>query len=242
MKGVSSAFKLALDKGSVKPVNEVSYKRRVWDAAAKTYGWETNWTVIAQSDVQQISSVTAALDSDQLNEFKVSNLTLTLKNNRNVWREDNPFGKFARDAASPNFPYNPYWTKFRVRVGVPLPDTTTEYATMFTGVATEFTFQSGDMAQITVQGLESILIAANAEDVSTTVTEENAGTGNGSNKDFTTANPGVGIIDEVSLNGIEKQAGTDYDVSQLDEPTLELGSSLYRRRPRRLKLKLHTKS
>ena len=46
------------------------------------------------------------------------------------------------------------------------------------------------------------------------------GTGNGSNKDFTTAQPGVGIIVEVSLNGLKKKAGTDYTVSQMNDPAL----------------------
>lgn len=220
MKAVTDAFRLALEKGKAEALREVAYKRRRWSQEDQEYQWEADWTVLARGEVQLVSQVTEQLDTDQLNEFKVSNVTLTLHNKRNLWREDNPFGRFARDAASPNFPYDPYWTKFRVRVGVTLADASVEYATVFTGLATEFTAQSNDTVQVTVEGLESLLIGANAEDVSTTVTEENAGTGNGVTTEFTTANPGVGIIVEVSLNGIEQTAGTDYDVSQLDEPLL----------------------
>lgn len=220
MRTVTDAFKAALRVDRPKMFKEVAYKRYFWDAAENAYDWENDWTVIPEDDVSSVSAITEQLDSEQLNEFKVSNLTLTLKNADNRWREDNAAGIFAPDAGSRLHAYNPYWTKFRVRVAVLLADGTYEYVTRFTGLATEFTYSSRDLVQITVNGLESLLMNANAEDVSTRVVEENAGAGNGILTAFDTVNPGVGIIEEVSLDGIEQQAGTDFDVSQLDDPTL----------------------
>ncbi len=220
MKTVTDAFKNALRQNRTEITREIAYKRRRWVQEDQAFAWEDDWTVVSGSEFVSASPVTEQLDSEQLNEFKVSNITLVLRNERNVWREDNPFGRFAQDDASPLHPYNPYWTKFRVRTAVTLRDGTTEYLTLFTGVAVEFTFASNDQVQITVQGLESLLMNANAEDVSTLVEEENAGTGNGSNTEFVTDNPGVGLIDEVSVNGIRQVAGTDYDVSDLDDPTI----------------------
>lgn len=217
MLAVSDAFKNAILPPHTQAIREVSYKRRRWSQADLDFEWEDDWTIVSRDELAGVSPVVGQLDSDQLNEFKVSNLTITFKNADNKWREDNPFGVFAPDAASPIYPYDPYWMKFRVRVGVTLADGTIEYASLFSGLAVEYTHASQDQVQVTVEGLESLLINANAEDVSTLVTEEfSAGPGT----EFTTVNPGVGIVDEVSVNGLKKTAGSDYDVSQLDEPSL----------------------
>lgn len=217
MLSVSDDFKAVLKNPSGESTREVSYKRRVWDASQQEFVWETDWTVVENSNIVGVSAITVQLDSEQLNEFKVSNVTIMFKNNTNEWREDNPGGIFGQDGDSPLYPYEPFWTKFRVRVAMRLPDDSDEYVTMFTGVAVEYTFASNDQVQVTVQGLESLLINANAEDVSTTVTNELFA---GPDTEFTTANPGVGIIDEVSVAGIKKVPGTDYEISDLDSPSL----------------------
>ena len=168
MKTVTTALRLALARNKGEATREVSYKR-YWDTAALAYVWEAAWTVVSRADVVAVSPVTEQLDSEQLNEFKVSNVTLTLLNTDNRWREDNPFGIFAQDSGSPGLQYDPYWTKFRVRVGIRLPDGSDEYVSLFSGVAVEYTSASNDQVQVTVQGLESLLMNANAEDVASTL-------------------------------------------------------------------------
>jgi hypothetical protein len=224
VRSVSQAFIDALLKDTPDIKREVSYKRRYWDAATKTYKWETSWTVLAESEVAGVSPMTEQLDSQNLNEFKASNISITVKNNDNRWRPDNRAGKFAPDSASPLYFYSDYWTKFRIRLGIKLypwlpTDTTYEYTTRFVGLAVEYTYSSQDDAQITVQGLESLLMNTNAEDVSTLVTGESLGTGNGVTTQFTTAHPGVGIIVEVSVAGITSVPPA-YTVSQLNDTTL----------------------
>jgi hypothetical protein len=72
-----------------------------------------------------------------------------------------------------------------------------------------------------VQGLEAILINSNAEQVSTIVSNETpTGAVNSSNKDFVTLNPGVGLIDSVTVASTTKLVGKDFDISQLNEPTI----------------------
>jgi hypothetical protein len=225
MKNVTQAFKDAIQEADgaadVDLIKEVSYKRRYWDQATRTYKWETNWTVLAQDQVAAVSAPTGKLDTERLNEFKVSNVTLTLKNDDNRWRADNPYGIFGPDSGSRLWPYHPFWTKFRIRASILLYDGTRELVSIFTGLAVDYVHASNDKVQITVQGLESLLMRTNAEDVSTRVVEETmTGTVNGINKDFTTSNSGVGIIEEVSISGIKSVPGTDYTTSQLNEPTL----------------------
>jgi hypothetical protein len=166
-----------------------------------------------------MSPITGKLDTDKLNEFKISNVNLVLKNERRQWKAGKRGGYFGVTDTYPDG-FEPYWTKFKIESGYEVSGVAT-YVPLFVGVATGFsTAAASDTIQVEVQGLEALLINANAENVSNLVTLESMGTGNGSNKDFTTVQPGVGIIKEVSLNGIAKKPGTDYSISQLNEPTL----------------------
>lgn len=225
MKTVTQNFKDAQRAPAPFMVRQLWYKRRYWQESTKTYIWETNWTQYTEDKVVAVSDVTWQLDIQTLNEFKTSNVTVTLDNLTNQWRGDNPYGKFAKDAVSPIYGYEPFWTKFQIRAGLNYTAAgattqTTEVVNVFTGVATEFTVDSstGSM-QITLTGEEALLIGGNAESVSTAVVNETlTGTVDGSNKVFTTAHNGVGIWVEGSDNGLTKRAGTDYSLSQLNDP------------------------
>ncbi len=220
MRTVSEAFKQEQRRESNIIIRTVQYKRRYWDQATNTYIWESSWTDVSESWISTISPINWQLDSERLNEFKVSNVAILLNNADGRFFFTNPFGFFGPDSASGNG-YEPYWTKFRVRVGHLLPDDTEELVTIFTGVATEFTWESMQRTcQVTVQGLEATLINANAEDMATDISLENAGTGDGSDTEFTTLNPGVGGVTLVSVAGITQIEGEDYTLSQLNDATL----------------------
>lgn len=219
MKTATSAFKAAQKAPGAFSVRRISYKRRYWVESSKSYAWEGSWTVLPESEVVTVSPITAKLDTDRLNEFKISNVNLVLKNERRQWKSDCRTGYFGPTGGA-IFGFEPYWTKFKIESGYEVAGVAT-YITLFVGVAVEFnTAGSSDTVQISVQGQEALLMNANAENIANTVTNENMGTGNGSNKDFTTVQPGVGIIVEVSLNGLKKKAGTDYTVSQMNDTTL----------------------
>jgi len=219
MKTVSTAFKDAQNATASVSVRRVSYKRRYWVQASNAYTWESSWVVLPENEIVSVSPITGKLDTDKLNEFKISNVNIVLKNERRQWKAGKRGGYFGPTTAYPDG-FEPYWTKFRIESGYDVSGTAT-YATLFVGVATGFSRDAAsDTIQVNVRGLEALLENANAENVSTLVSYENMGTGNGSNKDFTTVHPGVGIIKDVFLNGAVKKPGTDYIISQLNDPTL----------------------
>ncbi len=221
MKNVTDAFKAAQASPSSVSIRRVSYKRRYWQQSTQSYIWETNWTTLSEADVVSVSAITAKLDTEAVNEFKISNLTITLKNADRRWTPTNPFGRFGKDTTSPLFGYEPFWTKFRVETGYVVGGVDT-YVPLFVGVAVDFqTAGHSDTMQVSVQGLEALLKNANAEDAGTLVENETpTGTVNGTNKDFVTIQPGVGLIYKVTVDGVEKKAGTQYSISDLDTPTL----------------------
>lgn len=219
MKTVTQDFLDA--QNSVAPAcqRRVYFKRRYWSEPTKTYIWETDWTEIPADKVQSVSSINWQLDTQNLNEFKVSNVTLTVDNLHNEWKADNPYGRFGGDSASPRG-YESFWMKFKVAAGINFLDDTEELITLFTGLATEYTQDSfGGSMQISLHGLEALLENADAERVSTDVIEEVIGTGDGTTKDFLTANMGVGIVDLVSVIGVSKKPGVDFNISQLNDAT-----------------------
>lgn len=221
MKNVTDAFKAAQASPSSVSIRRVSYKRRYWQQSTQSFIWETNWTTLSEADVVSVSAITAKLDTEAVNEFKVSNLTVTLKNADRRWTPTNPFGRFGKDAASPLYGYEPFWTKFRIETGYVVSGVDT-FVPLFVGVAVDFqTAGHSDTMQVSVQGLEALLKNANAEEAGVLVENETpTGTVNGTNKDFVTVQPGVGLIYKVTVDGVEKKAGTQYSISDLDTPTL----------------------
>jgi hypothetical protein len=220
VKDVSQAFKDSISREDLVPVRRVYYKRRYWDQADMQYVWESDWTQVQDDEVESVSSIVGQLDTERLNEFKISNLTVTLKNDQGQWNPQNSTGKFGPDSGSTVYGYEPFWTKFKITAGLVLADGSTETTDTFVGLAVDFKPMVDHRIQIPIQGMEALLMNADAENVSTRVVEENVGTGNGATVDFTTAEVGVGIIEEVSVAGITKKIGTDVTTSQLNEATL----------------------
>lgn len=221
MKTVTADFESAQLSVDHREKKAVYYKRRYWNQATNAYAWEASWTLLPLAEVISLSPVSWKLDTEQLNEFKVSNVSLIVKNHDNKWLPTNRFGFFAKDAASPLLQYEPYWTKFQIRAGFTLYDDTDELVNVFTGVATEFQYDSSSgNCQITIQGLEATLVNTQAEAIATTVTQENKGDGDGAETEYTTTNPGVGGVILVSVDGITQVEGADYTVSQLNEESL----------------------
>jgi hypothetical protein len=221
MRTVTNNFLEAQKRPDARIKRSVQYKRRYWNEATLAFAWEGSWTDLPETQIVSVSPVAWALDTEQLNEFKVSNVTLVVDNSYFQWRRDNPAGFFKQDSGSPRFFYEPYFMKVRVRSGFYLNDDTNEVITVFSGVATEYNMDSDSKTcQITIQGLETLLLAKKAEGIATTVTAESLGTGNGVTVAFTTANPGVGGITLVSVAGITKVEGSDYTVSNLNSSSL----------------------
>lgn len=302
MKTVTQPFLDALAKPAINVKRQVYYKRRYWVAGSPgSYVWESSWTLLPETKIQSVSAVTSQLDTTTQNEFKVSNVTLVLKNFDSEWNPSNKIGYFGVDGISARG-YEPFWTKFQIRAGLNLPPAANvvasefmfqgngssahtcltahtnviavtqvqvggvfltegvdytvstlndpnnaalvnmvvppgagqnayvwytylsavspELVTLFTGVASDLNFNTTTHSvQITVNGLQDLLIRSNAENAGTTVTTESIGTGNSSTTIFTTAHNGVGLVKSVSIAGVVKRPGLDYTLSQLNDPS-----------------------
>jgi hypothetical protein len=219
LRSVSADFLAALQRPDSKTKYAVYYKRRYWQGN-RSFAWESSWTALPVSDLVSVSPVTWKLDTDNLTEFKVSNVSIVLDNSYNKYDVHNPFGFFRQDTASPVYGYEPYLTKFQIRAGYELNSGTDELVTLFTGVYVDHVMDSESKTiQLEIHGLEELLVNKKAERIATTVTEENAGSGNNVTTVFSTANSGVGGITEVSVAGIKKIEGSDYTVSRLNSAT-----------------------
>lgn len=221
MRTVTSDFLASQKDASPVGIRHLYYKRRYWNGSS--FSWEGSWTELPRTKIISTSAINWQLDNDQLNEFKVSNVTINVDNSENYWRPDNTStGFFKTDSGSPTYGYEPYWTKFQIRAGFLLPDgVTEEVVTLFTGLLVDYNMDSDTkQAQIHLQGQEILLINTKAESMGTAVTNELTGTGNGATVDFTTANPGVGDVTAVRVNGVTQVLGVDYTLSQQNSTSL----------------------
>lgn len=221
MKTVSASFvAIWKKKYGAKGVIKVQYQRRYWNGAA--YVYEANWTDINDRDIPEIGSINWKLDTQTLNEILSSNITLRLNNYGGEFMPvANSPSIFAADNIASSG-YEPYLTKFRVQFGYILDNDTKEYISLFTGFAVDYRFSGHDIkAEITVMGYEQLLQDADAQNVSTAVTNEatSPATGDGSNKTFSTTSVGVAKITGVRVNSVAKTQGTDYSISNLGATT-----------------------
>jgi len=192
---------------------EVQIYRRWWDSLSKTYKLEKpggTYPVINEALIK-ISNIAWKLDSTSLNEWKVSNVTLEVDNRENFWDRTDSDGFF--------YNYEPLGSEIRIKAGNVLSDGTKKLIYVFRGVIDrDITFSPDKKrAHIYVAGYGQKLDIANAENVSTAITGEDMGTGNGVLKDFDTANNGVGRFDEIRIDAVVKKRGLDYDISQLND-------------------------
>lgn len=235
MKTVSAGFQIAQAGKDIYPYAEVAIKRRYWNGSA--YVWESAWTDLEETEFARVGEIIKQFDTDRFNEFKVGNVSVVLRNEDNRWLESTTTGQFKADGTAA-FGYEPYLTKFRVRLGYrnvggndigmnvpPYPGGSKEAVTVFTGLATNWRFDSGlAEMEVTVEGLERLLLDTDAEQVSTLVTLETIGTGNAILTDFVTANTRVGRITQVTVNAVVMNPGSDYVVSDLN--STEVGATV----------------
>ena len=205
-----------LNRGKKFAVRQVKYKRRYYNGSAFVY--EANWQTLRMKDFSQIGTLTQQLDTVKKNEFKVSNLTLSLNNRDGRWFPDCTTSVFAADAVATSG-YQPYKTLFQILAGYELEDGTEELLTLFTGLLVDYNLNSStDHIEYIIIGYEEKLLKADAQMVSTAFTNEALTPApNGTNRDFYTTSLGVGRVSRVRIDGVVKSEGTHYTLSQLNE-------------------------
>ena len=189
------------------------YKRTIYLSKRSSDGASWDAPIDITPLVKQVGKITWQLDTDGLNVWKLSNCTLVVKNENNEWKDDNDLGLFSGKQA--------YNSKIDIKAGQMLPDGTFEQLYIFRGVITDImTDSKSATAQIVISGLESLLGLADAENVSTLVTGENIGTGDGLAGPFgPTTHPGVGVVKAVYVAGTLMEPGRHYKVEQLNDKT-----------------------
>lgn len=192
---------------------QVLLYRVEWNSGTNKYEWESEPVDLERYNYKISSPVKWKLDTEGLNVWKVSNVTIEVYNYRNEWAVDNPYGifgdKFSRGS------------KVVIKAGNYLEDESKELLYVFTGVIDkDLSFDpEKKRCKIPLTSLDFLLFRANAENIGDP--RFNYRNGDGSTKIFDT-NPydGIGRITSVTVNDVEQEPGKDYTVSQLNDPNL----------------------
>lgn len=188
--------------------------RRYWDSDTSSFLLEETGTDITSqlSNDSSNGKIKYALDTDEVNVWKISNLTLIFENSRNQFYEGKSDGYFPS-------PYIIYGSRIEYYIGSPVLN---DYVRCFTGYLTDSPNYRFDDNLVEFQALSRLdwLDNISAESVSTTITDEQTTETDTSN--CITINSAVGRITKV-LKGmslavaVELVEGTDYTISQLND-------------------------
>jgi len=217
MRQISQAALTALLGAQPPYVKKITLERRAWNGSA--YAFET--PVDITSDLVEVGKTNFKLYEEGYNVWSYSNCTITVRNERNQWKEGNPDGYFPDGTVAA-------MSRITIEAGVFLEDGSVELAPVFCGYISEGAelLPDGRNAQLTVLGPMARLDAISAEDAAQFITGELAGSDSGTQ--FTTAQSGVGSIDKVlrgltssGVSGaVELVSSIDYTVAQLNEYSL----------------------
>ena len=108
MKAVSDGFKDAQALEYAKSHTRIYFKLRTWNSGSSSYQWDASWTELDKNLIVSVVQITAKLDTYRLNEFKISNVDLTILNANDSW---DPWGGSIFTGKEP------YWTKFKIETG-----------------------------------------------------------------------------------------------------------------------------
>ena len=164
------------------------------------------------------------LDKENYGVFNLDNVTLTFRNERNQWKQDNSLGLFPSGTIINQ-------SKIIVHIGAQLADGTYETAQTFVSYIAgdpDYNPEDKTISMTAVSGM-SIFEKKNAEEISTLVPDELLGENSGTA--FTTANDGVGVVVIVKrgvslIAASEIFPSTDYAISNLNKTTSPLTVTL----------------
>lgn len=164
MQSVSNDLKAALNRQNPVYSKSITLYRRVWTGSAYVF---EDTPIDITNQVTDAGRIMWKFDKEGFNVWSLSNTTLTLRNDRQQWKQDNPKGYFPSG-------YLLHGSKVTIRVGAQLVDGIFERPYVFTGRIKTDPVRSLDdkSAVITLEGSMSIFSMFNAEDISTPVTNE----------------------------------------------------------------------
>lgn len=205
MKSVSANFKAAQASNLIYPVRKIELFRRL----ANGSGWEAT-PIDVTTEVAMLDRLSWKLDTDALNEFKTSNITIQVDNSQRQWDDGSAtrFSGFLR-----------YHSKLRISLGLTVAGAA-EIFPSYTGVIEEALEDSATPTlKLSVLSIDQLLDGANADNAAIQVVNELLGVGDGITSQFTLSQTPVGIIKEVRVGGVASRPGIRWTSSGLADPT-----------------------
>lgn len=203
MKTVSTTYKAIQQSNLIYPVRKIELFRRLSSGS----GWEPT-SIDITGEVVRLERLTWKLDTDQLNEFKASNIRIEVENSSNQWRgTSSRFNGFLF-----------YRSKIQISLGLKVNDTEESFA-VFTGVIEDVIEDSkAPTVQLDIESLDALLRTQSAEAAGILITNELLGTGDGVTSDFFTSQYPAGVIKEIRVGGEPLRPGLRYSTSSLNDP------------------------
>lgn len=213
---ISDNLKTSLSRPTPVYKKTVELYRQVWGGSA--YAYDTVLDITEYLTEDSAGVIMWKLDKEEFGVFTLDNVTLTFRNDRNQWKQDNPKGLFPSGKLIND-------SKIVIKIGAELADGTTSTVRSFTG------YISGDpdynpeekIVSMTLVSAMSIFDKMPAEQISTLVEDELLGEDSGSV--FTTANNGVAGVGYTVKRGtslgaaVEINPTTDYTISDMNKKT-----------------------
>ncbi len=220
MRTIPQSIKNALQDKSLPLKKQILMYRRAWNSAQQAYELESTPIDITHL-LQESGSIKMALDTDEVDKWDASNVTLTFKNTLNCFKEGLSGGFFEHAVL--------WGSKFVYLVKNSGKNAPNDSVAVFTGyVYSSPVFKdNGNFISLTITSSLDALEYVSAEDYCLSKTDELAtliASQNASDqgKEFATSETGVGYIDTVKYGATLEtssalSAGSDYSVSQLNE-------------------------
>lgn len=222
MRTVPEPIKLALADASLPIKKRLLLYRRKWNADTLKYALETKPIDVTDLLIEA-GSIKMALDTDEVDKWDASNVTLIFNNDLNCFKEGLIGGLFENAVL--------WGSKVVYNIETAEKGAPTASITVFTGfVYSSPVFRdNGNRLELTVTSSLDALEYVSAESFCLTKTDElaTAVTSQDSKdqgKEFATAETGVGYVDEVKYGADFESAqtlsaGNDYDLSDTNEYT-----------------------
>ena len=220
MRTVPESIKLALADSSLPIKKRLLLYRRKWNADTLKYALETEPVDITDLLIEA-GPIKMALDTDEVDKWDVSNVTLTFNNELNCFKEGLTGGLFENAVL--------WGSKVVYNIETAERDVLPASITVFTGyVYSSPVFRdNGNRFELTATSSLDALEYISAEGFCLTKTDELATVVQSQNskdqgKEFTTSETGVGYVDEVRYgadfaSARTLSAGNDYSISDTNE-------------------------
>lgn len=220
MRTVPESIKLALEDAALPIKKRILMYRRVWNAQDSKYLLETD--PIEMTDLLvEVGNIKMALDTDEVDKWDASNVTLTFNNELNCFKEGLSGGLFEQAVL--------WGSKFVYQIENAEKDAPQDSIAVFTGYvyASPVFRANGNQIELTITSSLDALEYVSAEEFCQHKTDEEAVAVTAKNKEdqgkeFTSVETGVGYIDTVKYGvsletAITLSAGSDYEVSDDNE-------------------------